>query len=174
MSFENFLSAIEAPALREIARHWRAARGTRRMPGWRDIDAIAIARHLPIVWSWKYDRDTDRFTGRLSGEDINAVFGKSIRGVAMKEFFADWQYDLIFARHKRVVVEPAFARGSGPVFIHARKYGSGERIILPLADDGVHGDGILGATVYQVLPAGRGEALRVEPQLETVDFFPLP
>src|SRR6185312_7778733 len=111
MSFESFLASIEAPALREVALYWQEARGSRRMPGWKDIDPAAIARHLPIVWSWKYDRHTDTFTGRLAGEEINEVFGKSLRGVPMKEFFADWQYDLIFARHRRVVTEPAFAHG---------------------------------------------------------------
>jgi hypothetical protein len=80
--------------LRNVALHWQAARGAKRMPGWRDIDPAAIARYLPIIWSWKYDHRTDSFTGRLSGQDINAVFGKSIRGVPMKDFFADWQYEL--------------------------------------------------------------------------------
>jgi hypothetical protein len=174
VSFDRFLAAIEAPALREIASHWNAARGAKRMPAWKDIDPAAIYRHLPIVWSWKYDRDADTLTGRLSGEEINAVFGRGVRGVPMKEFFADGQYDLIFERYRRVVTEPAFARGSGPVFTHARKHGSGERIIMPLAEDGVHGDGVFGATVYQITPNGREKAVRVEPKLETVDFFPLP
>jgi len=174
MSFETFLASVETEALREIALHWRDVRGARRMPGWKDIDPAAIARHLPIVWAWNYDRDTDTFTGRLAGEDIIAVFGKSIRGVAMKEFFADWQYDLIFERYKRVVTEPAFARGSGPVFIHARRYGTGERIVLPLAADGVHADCVLGATVYRTTQAGqRNETLRVEPKLEAVEYFTL-
>lgn len=121
MSFVVFLAAIEAPALRHVALNWQAARGAKRMPGWKDIDPVTIAPYLPIVWSWKFDRRTDSFTGRLSGEEINAVSGKSIRGIPMNEFFADWQYERIFARHKRAR-EPAFARGTGAKFIHARRY----------------------------------------------------
>jgi hypothetical protein len=80
----------------------------------------------------------------------------------------------IFARHKRVVTEPAFSHGSGPVFTHARRYGTGERIILPLAADGVRSDGILGATVYRITSDDRSNpALRVEPKFETIEFFPL-
>jgi len=174
MSFESFLASIEAPALREVAAYWQEARGSRRMPGWKDIDPAAIARHLPIVWSWRYDRHADTFTGRLAGEEITEVFGKSLRGVPMREFFADWQYDLIFARHRRVVTEPAFAHGAGPVFIHAGRSGMGERVILSLANDGILGDGILGATVYGMTPSERrSETLRVEPAQETVAFFPL-
>jgi hypothetical protein len=174
MSFEDLLAVIEAPELRDIALHWRVARGTKRMPGWKDIDPVAIARHLSLVWSWKYDRSTDLFTGRLAGEEINAAFGKSLRGAAMKEFFAERQYELIFARHKRVVAEPAFAHGSGPVFIHAERYGMGERIILPLATDGLCGDGILGATITGRTRNERHDAAaRQNPLVEKVVFFPL-
>ncbi len=174
MSFEDFLAAIGEPALREVTLHWRAARGGRRMPGWKDIDPAALARHLPIIWSWKYDRGADSFTGRLAGEEINAAFGKSLRGARMSEFFANWQYDLIFARSKRVVTEPAFAHGSGPVFIHAGRHGTGERIILPLAADGIHGDGILGATVYRLEPSRFDEGTaQWDLAAEKVEFFPL-
>jgi hypothetical protein len=174
MSFESFLAAIEEQALREVALHWQAARGKKRMPAWKDLDPAAIAPYLPIIWSWKYDRGTDTFTGRLAGEAINAAFGKNLKGAKMSEFFADWQYDHIFARSKRVVTEPAFARGSGPVFIHAGRRGSGERIILPLAADGIHGDGILGATVYH-WTGSRPERTAAPPAAvsEKVEFFPL-
>jgi hypothetical protein len=174
MSFKDFFAAIEAPALSSVALHWEAARGAKRMPAWRDIDPAAIAPYLGIVWSWRYDRASDSFTGRLAGDEITRAFGKDLRGKRMKEFFADWQYELIFARHRRVVMEPAFAHGTGPVFIHAERYGLGERIIMPLAADGVLGDGIFGATVYSVPPTtSPGPRPERELQAETVLFFPL-
>src|SRR5689334_23181476 len=55
MSYALFRAAITEPALLQIAAHWHAARGDRLMPAWRDIDACALAPHLPIVWSWRYD-----------------------------------------------------------------------------------------------------------------------
>ena len=173
MAFAEFLAAVKEPALRAVALHWEAARGARRMPGWQHIDAVAIAPYLRFVWSWKYDRASDGFTGRLAGEDINAAFGKPLRGVPMAEFFADWQYDLIFARSKRVVSEPAFAHGTGPVFAHARRYGTGERIILPLAADGISSDGILGATVYHWVSRPPEATEHRDPRQERVEFFPL-
>jgi hypothetical protein len=177
LSFKDFMAAIEAPALRAIANHWNTARGAKRMPGWRDIDPAAIAPYLSIVWSWRYDRESDSFTGRLAGDEITAAFGKDLRGKRMAEFFAGWQYEMIFTRHRQVVVEPAFAHGSGPVFIHAGRYGKGERIIMPLAADGITGDGIFGATVYSFIPAasesvGDADAPDKHPT-ETVAFFPL-
>jgi hypothetical protein len=172
--FGSFLVGIEAPALRAVAQHWRAARGDRKMPAWRDIDPAAIAPYLPIVWSWKYDRAADTMTGRLAGEEINALFGKNLRGVPMTEFFSGREYDSIFARHRRVAVEPAFMHGFGIIFGRVGRFGVGERIVMPLAEDGEHGDGIIGATSYQWVPAGRPETQSpMEKPREAEIFFPL-
>jgi hypothetical protein len=67
-----------------------------------------------------------------------------------------------------VVCTPEFYRGVGVVFDHLDHWGQGERIILPLATDGVHGDGVLGATVYQFF---LGE--RVESVTSSDAWFPL-
>lgn len=148
MSFGAFEKAIVSPALKIVALHWNDVRGARKMPGWSDIRPGAIAGHLPIVWSYKYDRATDSFTGRLAGERITAIFGKSLRGVPMTEIYPVDDYPALFARTKRTVLEPAFMRGHGLVFRHLNRYGTGERIMMPLADDGENGDGMIGATEY--------------------------
>lgn len=148
MSLDVFLSKVASPALRDVARHWAMARGENPMPAWRDIDPAAIAPHLPIVWSWKYDRSREDFIGRLAGEDINTAFGRGLRGVSMREFFVDHNYRLMFERNRRVITEPCVMRGHGNVFIHTGGQGYGERIIMPLAEDGRRGDGVFGATVY--------------------------
>ncbi|HLI13693.1 MAG TPA: PAS domain-containing protein [Alphaproteobacteria bacterium] len=174
MSFATFFAAIETPGLREVARHWDAARGDKRMPAWKDLDPLAIAPQLSLIWSWKYDRESDRFTGRLAGEQITAAFGKDLRGADMAEFFAGMHYEAIFARHRRVVVEPCFAHGRGRVFIHAGRYGKGERIIMPLAEDGINGDGIFGATFYRTEPELVGpEPPGIALAAEEVEFFAL-
>ena len=173
MSFHDFLASIGHTRLREVAEHWDRAREGKLMPAWSDLDATELRRNLTIVWAWKYDRAGDRFTGRLAGEEINDAFGKTLRGADMAEFFREFDYPKIFARHKRVVTEPCCARGSGQVFAHARRVGLGERIIMPLAEDGAHGDGVFGATLYDPRPHEWEEG--AEPVLgETVTFYPLP
>ena len=189
--FEGFLARIEDAGLRDIARHWNDARqkgsqgdkarlndaqahdgansqpGSRRMAAWRDIDPSQIKRHLPIIWVWRYDRVANEFIGKLSGEAINLALRRSLRGVPMQEFFAADSYDAIFARCHRVVTEPCFSRDSGPVYIHRERTGTGERIILPLADDGETGDGIIGATVYD-LKSASGTHL---PHAQSAQYF---
>ena len=61
----------------------------------------------------------------------------------------------------RIVLEPACGRSGGALFRKAGMTGMGERIALPLAEDGVRGDGVLGASDYQFpqVPHGEVEAL---------------
>jgi hypothetical protein len=51
MSFKEFLADIQSPELRSIALQWKAARQSRKMPGWKDINPSAIAPYLRIIWS---------------------------------------------------------------------------------------------------------------------------
>lgn len=140
------------------------------MPAWNDIRPSAIAAHLPLLWAWKYDAAADAFTGRLAGDAIEAIFGRSFRGATMADLFAPDENARIFARHRRVVTGPYLFHGSGVVFRHLDRFGTGERIIMPLSDSGGGCDGILGATVYDtaegVLPDDLAEAREVEEWFE--------
>jgi hypothetical protein len=144
------------------------------MPAFRDIDPVGIGRHLRYVWAWKYDRATEGFTGRLAGEEIVAAFGKSPRGVPMAAFFAPDVHRVFFPWHKRVVREPACLHGAGKVYSRVDRNFSGERIMLPLAEDGERGDGILGATVYEpAAPAPVRDLCAADFEKETIAFYAL-
>jgi hypothetical protein len=150
MSYARFQAAITEPALLEIAAHWHAARGDRLLPAWRDIDACALAPHLPIVWSWRYDFTCETFVGRLAGEEINARLGVSIRGKTIEECFAPDVAAVVRQRYQTVMDGPSLMVSHGKVFARTGRTGSGTRIVLPLANDGVRPDGLLGATVYRL------------------------
>ena len=174
MSFQTFFDSIQSEALRALARQWESARGQRRMPAFRDIDPVEIGRHLRYVWSWRYDRVTDGFTGRLAGEEIDRAFGKSLRGMVMTEFYTPDVYAVVFPRHRRVVTEPSFFHGTGMVFARMGYTMGGERIGLPLAEDGETGDGIIGGTFYSALPRpNEDRPLGPDFTPEQVAFFPL-
>jgi hypothetical protein len=170
MSFQEFLASIEHADLRHVAEHWATARGAKRMPAWRDIDPLQMPKQLPIVWSWRYDRRSGEFFGRLAGEAIEAIFGKSFRRAKMEKLFPPDQYPTIYERHQKVVLDPCLCRGSGRVFRHLDRFGLGERVIMPLAEDGQNGDGLFGATIYTVVAIG-GEA--AEQYREDVAFYDL-
>lgn len=160
MGFDEFLGAIASERLRKVALNWWDARGSRLMPAWSDIRPSRIGPELPLVWVYKYDRAHDDFIGRLAGDNIEQIIGKSFRGTPMSVLYANRNYSAFFQRCKRVVCEPALMRSEGTVFQHIDRHGIGERIIMPLADDGAEGDGILGATIYDTIqgPAADSEA----------------
>jgi hypothetical protein len=151
MSIEVLLSGIKSPDLRFVVHHWNEVRGARRMPGWSDICPARIVRQLPIIWAYIYDAETDSFTGRLAGDRIETIFGKSFRQTPLASIFPPDQYRDVFERAKRVVSEPAIFHGEGQVFRQVDRFGYGERVMLPLAGDGVHADGVLGCTEYHTV-----------------------
>ena len=168
MSFAAFEQCIESPSLKRVAQRWRDARGARILPSWRNLRLSKIEKLMPIIWSYRYDPVTDKFTGRQAGANIEQIFGKRFAGTPMEELYPPKDYPRLFARAKRVVCIPEFYRGAGVIFDHLDHWGHGERIMLPLASDGVHGDGVLGATVYDFF---LGE--REEPVSHSDDWFPL-
>jgi hypothetical protein len=149
MSFEIFRKAIVSPALHAVAAHWNAARGNRMMPSWQQLQPSRIAAQLPIVWVYKYDRQTGEFTGRLAGDRIARHYGKNFRGIRLEELHAPEMLPGMVAIMNRVVEGPALYSSSGRLFRQGDRIGTGQRIVLPLAGDGVHGDGLIGASDYE-------------------------
>jgi hypothetical protein len=174
MSYESFRAAIGEPALLDVAAHWHAARGDRPMPGWNDIDPVALGRNLPIVWAWRYDAVRDSFVGRLAGEAIAAVLGVNIRGKALECCFPPDAVATVRQRYKTVIDGPCFMRSHGKVFARSGGTGAGERIVFPLAADGVRPDGVFGATVYRlgIVPT-RDDGVAIDHHGETVTFYSL-
>ena len=159
MSFSAFEQSIESHALKRVAHHWNEVRGARAMPGWTSLRLSQIEKLMPIIWAYRYDRAADRFIGLQAGVNIEQIFGRTITGTPMEELYPAKDYPRLFERAKRVACGPGFYRGIGMVFSHLDHSGNGERIMLPLASDGVHGDGVLGATVYQFFLGARVEAV---------------
>jgi hypothetical protein len=150
LRFDAFLQSLANPSLRQIAMQWNEARGTRRMPGWSDLKPAGMAAQLPIVWAYRYDPATDVFTGRLAGDKIARLFDRNFRGALLQELQPAEVFEWIHKQCKRVVTEPALYRSEGMVFSHMDRFGYGERIMMPLSDDGITIDGIMGGTEYRV------------------------
>ncbi|HTW34337.1 MAG TPA: PAS domain-containing protein [Rhizomicrobium sp.] len=148
MSFKSLEAATQADVLRELLQHWHDAKGSRRMPAWSDIRPASIKSVLPFVWSWKYDRQADRFTGRLVGDRIHKLFGANNNGRSIEDCFPRNYCAVIVPLFKRIVKTPEFYHEQGPVYAHLGSACTGERVALPLADDGGNGDGIIGATFF--------------------------
>jgi hypothetical protein len=153
-NFAALRNRLSSPALIAIADHWQEVRGTAAMPSWSQIRPSAIAPYLTCIWAFKFDRKADAFTARLAGNRITAGFGKSFRGTLLDELHSPEILEKVRTVLRRLVLEPCIYHSSGPLFRVGDYVGEGERIVLPLAADGLHGDGVLGASKYGPVPAG--------------------
>jgi len=153
--FDTFISRVESPALLAIAKHWGEVRSRKRLPGWSDLAPSAISPHLTRLWSFRYDRQSGEFTGRLAGNRIMVATGHSFRGTTLKDLHPPHIYEKSHAEFTRIVTGPTIYRCRGPLFRAGGQVVDGERIVMPLAEDGEHGDGLLGASEY-VVPSVTG------------------
>jgi hypothetical protein len=144
----EFYASISSASLQAVVAHWLEVRANNPLPSWNDLRPAALSRHLPIIWSYKYDRASRTFTGRLAGDRIARLFGKNFRGIPLIEAHAPSAISTIHAGLSRVVLEPAAHRGWGHVIQQGSNFGAGERIMLPLASDHHHADEVFGATEY--------------------------
>jgi hypothetical protein len=148
MHFAEFRQTIASPALQAIAAHWDSIRGEGQLPSWEMLRPSEIAPHLSMVWAYKYDRQTGAFTGRLASTRIALALGKNFRGIALEEVHPPEALPRVRRYMTRIVSEPAAFRSAGSLFRQRDAVVEGERIVLPLASDGVHCDGMLGASDY--------------------------
>jgi hypothetical protein len=173
-NLQSLEDKIKSPALRTVYDHWCAARGDRLMPAWRDIDAAAIGKYLAKTWAWRFDPAQDTFIGRLAGEDITAVLGREIRGRRFADCFPSHSAAMVEARHRKVIRDPAIMFTTGRVYVLTGGYGLGERIVLPLSEDGVTGDGVLGVTDYRLnMSDVRSVGATIDHDDEKISYYPL-
>lgn len=150
MIFDEFCADIVSPNLVAVARQWNEARRHRLMPGWHDLKPSAMKAQLPIIWSYTYNTTEDEFFGRIAGDTVHKIFGRSFKGERMSVLQTAFDRPRLFERAKRVISTPALFHGLGAVFQQSENESVGERIIMPLASDGKVPDGILGATEFKV------------------------
>ena len=172
MIYSDFERSIKSDALKQVAAHWNDARRDRLMPRWADIKPSSIAAHLSIVWSFRYDAAKDEFTGRLVGERIARHIGKDFRGLPLAGAYPPDALPWVTKMFKRVVTAPALYSYSGIAYTQRGRVGFGERILLPLSDDGALADGVLGATLLHDA-SGMALSLVAPPRDDASSWFTL-
>lgn len=159
---DAFALSIADPTLLALYRHWLQARGTRAMPGRKQIDPMAIQATLPNLFLYDYDAAAQdgagRFYCRLAGEQINAMVGTVCSKRYLDQIFQSPVLEVVHQRYREVVTTPTVFFMHGVVRMANGLSVPGERVILPLASDGATGDGLVGASVYHLPRPGQPTA----------------
>jgi hypothetical protein len=167
--FIAFRNTIQSPVLRALADDWNQARGTRRMPSWKDIQPASTAPYLGCMWGFDQDASSGEFIGRLAGSQILQSFCKNFLGTPLRDLHQGHVFKVAHDSLTRVVSEPGCCRFSGRLFRISGKLFRGERLLLPIGADPSRPDGVLGASSYDHYPPLR-EAEHVEPLRGRTDW----
>lgn len=159
---------IQDKRLVALWHHWLGARGGRAMPSRRAIDPTAMPASLPHLFVYDYDPTAGRFFCRLAGEEINVVAGTACSRRYFDEIFPPAIVAIVGERYRCVVTTPTLAHMRGTIRMVNGMRVPGERLLLPLSDDGTVGDGLIGGSIYQRPEALQAGAWLDEPLVEAV------
>lgn len=145
---------IREPEVLKFLDTWCTNCKGRAMPSPSDIDPIDFVWAMSRMFIGDYDRDRDRFTYRVAGEEVVAVFQKfskkgSMRGVSLGEGMAPDKAALLKKRWRPLAERGDVIFMSGTVYMIEERYGVGERLVLPLSDNGTEVTGFVGFTKCQ-------------------------
>jgi len=167
--FDRFKSAIASPALIAVAEQWDQARRGKPLPTWGDLSSSALSPHFKLLWGFQYDPQLNEFAGRLAGAHVAEWLGANFWGARLRDIHSPHVVNEVRQFFKQIMMTPAAGRCSGRLFTMDDRTVTGERIALPIAADGIHGDGILGATDYEYIPVtGKVELIH-----ENAELYPL-
>lgn len=140
------------PRIRALYEYWRCIRpAAGRLPARRHFDPMAVPRLLPNIWLLDVHNHPMRFRYRLVGTYMAIALGRDMTGCWFDELYPEFgPGHPTYEDYKRLISERAILwRRGKPVFaLHVERCAALERIVLPLADDGVTVDMGLAMTVH--------------------------
>jgi hypothetical protein len=139
---------VRTQALRHLLAYWYDKRGERTLPALKDIDPTDIPWVLGQIWLCDRLVDSGRFRYRLAGEKINAFWGHSIAGKYPDEFIPPDRLQSTTEKLAMACELPAIIHDRICLSLTEEIAQNGERVILPLSDDGRSVNVLLGAAQF--------------------------
>lgn len=138
------------PLIRSVHDYWQAKRpAPGRLPGRQHLDPIDIPVLLPWLWLFDVQRQPVRYRVRLLGTKHYEQMHCDPTGRWVDEAFPQFTRQSTYPDYLAVGVEGGISYRKGPPAYHVdSECKLLERIMLPLARDGVTTDMILGLTLY--------------------------
>lgn len=138
------------PRIFDFFEAWRRARRGRLVPRRRDFDPIAVPGLLRHVWLYQYDPDRADFVCKLAGENVNEAWGRSIRGLSLRQVIGEADHATVLRRWLRILSVPLIHYGAARERLSALELQQAERLLLPLGPDDGEPDHVLGLSLYTI------------------------
>ncbi|WP_420405574.1 PAS domain-containing protein [Nisaea sp.] len=158
---------MRTESLKVLLDHWRVIKGPLLMPSRRQIDPVEFGAALPRIWLCDYEQDSDRFRYRLTGERVAKRFGHQLSRRYLDDNTNPDYYPRVHRYYRNVVDLPAALYIYGRLYAETSNPIHGERLLLPLSDDGRTVQNVIGATAEIVSTDSDGERFLPEYQKHT-------
>jgi hypothetical protein len=148
------------PLFRRLADYLAAKAPPGRLPGRQHIDPVEIPDLLPHLLLLDVLRDDEaaepRFRIRLAGTEVETFHGRGLTGLYADEAFAGPRAEPILASYREIARTGVASFRRSAVLTPGREHLLFERVMFPLARDGVSVDMLIGVFVYEIGKRARG------------------
>ena len=135
--------------IHRVLAYWQSIRpAPDRLPGRQHVEPSDLAELLRWVWLVDVQREPPRFRYRLIGTGHRQVMGKDFTGRWIDDVFPDFPQMQGYADFLAVMAGELRHMRRRPEFPVGEKFVAMERLLLPLARDGVTVDMMLGFTLF--------------------------
>ena len=132
--------------MHDLVAWWCDKRGRRLMPALSDVNPIEIPSVLKQVWLCDRLPSSGRLRYRLAGEEINDFWGCNLSGKHVDQIVPAERLTSVANKSRMAIDLPAIVHDRTCLSLTEEITKKGERIILPLSDDGRTVNALLGAT----------------------------
>jgi len=139
------LDFIIDPRVRLACEHWRSLLRDASPPDRRTLDPGEMKAALPHLWICE-EQAEGQFYFRLTGEEVNRLFGESLRHRPIERVFAEPVLAEVVEKLSRVLDERCLVWSLGPLFAAFPQGPAGECAVMPIAIGG-SGRAVLGVSV---------------------------
>jgi len=126
---------------------WLAAGSDARPPSRRDLAPDSMQRILSDIWLMDYVQEEARLRYRLVGENIRARYEFPLTGTYLDETLAEEARETVLSYFRACVEKPAICLVVGRLYHEWKRPSYGERLLLPLLDEGGTPEGLIGITI---------------------------
>jgi hypothetical protein len=154
---------LEHPALKFLKAYWEDKRSTRAMPARADINPADMKEHLGWIMLLDVLPDFADFRFRTIGTRVTQYFLADSTGKTVSEAFGSYGEDIVgdvLAVFRKAAEEKLVVRAHGGAGWLGRSFLDFDALFLPLSDDGVTANMVLGAFTFDVSKLLQSRATR--------------
>ena len=135
----------------DFHRYWDDLRQDADAPFLSDFDPIDVPGHLPLIWLAGWCDERQDYVYRVAGEAILAAHQCPMRGLTLTQIYRPSLAAVVRQRYDRICHDGCLYYAAGTIYTNIDRFGTGERVAMPMRDSDGRRSIVLGCTVSRVM-----------------------